>query len=259
MKFPSGVLSVLSVSTTDPFRRVPGASRAYLALRKLYTQKLNMARSHTIALGVGLCYTIAQGRLQFRWIVNLETNMFRTRGRAVKPLTVEFVRELEPNDMVLLETEKGVKPNPIRQLRDRHHALARKLAEGATPGEAAIWCGYSVSRVSILQSDPAFKELLEFYRREVNIQYRDLNGQLASIAMDATSELLDRLETEPEKISTNQLMELTKLGADRTGYGPQSSSTNLNVNVDLADRMKAARQRVEARKLDLKVIEGGTP
>jgi hypothetical protein len=48
-------------------------------------------------------------------------------------------------------------------------------------------------------------------------------------------------------------MEITKLGADRTGFGPQSSQ--LNVNVDLSGRLEAARKRVAMRKL--KVIEGG--
>ena len=54
------------------------------------------------------------------------------------------------------------------------------------------------------------------------------------------------MQAEEKKISVGQLMELTKLGADRTGHGPQSS-TNLNVRVDLADRLKAARQRVLER------------
>lgn len=167
---------------------------------------------------------------------------------------MEVIRELEAGDLVLLGAEKGSKSSPIKRLSERHHALARNLAGGMAPSEAAIVCGYSLSRVSILQDDPAFKELLSFYRSDVNAQYRDLHARLSGIALDAAEEIQVRLEEEPEKVSLAALMELTKMGADRTGFGPQSSSTNLNVNVDLAGRMEAARKRVAMRKLEL--IEG---
>lgn len=185
--------------------------------------------------------------------MDLSTEIFRTRGRAPKPLTVSVVRELDRADLVLLATEKGSKPCAIKRLTERHHALARNIASGMPPGEAGMLQGYSISRVSILQNDPAFKELLEFYREDAQRPYRDLHVRLSGLSMDAAEELSNRLEEEPEKITNNQLMELTKLGADRTGHGP--SSTSLNVNVDLAGRLEAARKRVQARKMT--VIEGG--
>jgi hypothetical protein len=185
--------------------------------------------------------------------MELNAELFRTRGRAAKPVEAAIVRELDSADMVLLSTERGVKPSAVKRLTDRHHNLARNLASGMPAGEAAVLCGYTASRVSILQNDPAFKELLEFYREDANRPYRDLHVRLSGLALDAAEELSNRLEEEPEKISIGQLTELTKLGADRTGHGPQSST--LNVNVDLAGRMEAARKRVAMRKLE--VIEGG--
>jgi hypothetical protein len=192
--------------------------------------------------------------------VELSAELFRTRGRAPKPVVAEVVRELEASDMVLLGTEKGSKPNALKRLTERHHALARSLAGGMPIGDAATLQGYTISRVSILQSDPAFKELLEFYREDAQRPYRDLHIRLAGLSMDAAEELSVRLEEDMQteeikdkKVSIGQLMEITKLGADRTGYGPQSSQ--LNVNVDLAGRLEAARKRVAMRKLT--VIEGG--
>lgn len=185
--------------------------------------------------------------------MNLETELFRTRGRAPKPITASVVRELEQSDLVLLATEKGSQASAIKRLTERHHALARNIAGGMKVSDAATFCGYTISRVSILQSDPAFKELLEFYREEANRPYRDLHHRLSGLALDAAEELSNRLEEEPDKVSIGQLVELTKMGADRTGHGPQSST--LNVNVDLAGRLEAARKRVAARKFTL--IEGG--
>lgn len=164
------------------------------------------------------------------------------------------MRELDSADMVLLSQERATKPSAIKRLTERHHNLARNLASGMAVGEAATFCGYTISRVSILQNDPAFKELLEFYREDAARPYRDLHVRLSGLALDAAEELSNRLEEEPEKISIGQLTELTKLGADRTGHGPQSS-TNLNVNIDLAGRLEAARKRVALRKFE--VIEGG--
>jgi hypothetical protein len=192
--------------------------------------------------------------------MDLSGEILRTRGRAAKPVEAEIVRELDRADLVLLTAEKGSKPSAVKRLTERHHALARCIASGMAPGEAAIVHGYTLSRVSILQGDPAFKELLEFYREDAQRPFRDMHQRLAGISMDAAEELAARLEEDMQteeikdkKISVGQLMEITKLGADRTGFGPQA--TNLNVNVDMAGRLEAARKRVAMRKLT--VIEGG--
>lgn len=180
----------------------------------------------------------------------------RTRGRAVRTVSAVTVRPLDEADILLLAAgEKGSTASPLKRLGERHHALARALAGGMKPGHAGITCGLSASRVSILQSDPAFKELVNFYREDVNAQYRDLHQRLSGLALDAAEELAERLEEDPSSVSTGQLMEVVKMGADRTGFGPQSSSLNMNVNVDMANRLKAARERVAARTLT--VIEGG--
>lgn len=184
--------------------------------------------------------------------MEIDLDSFRTRGRAARPIVAEVVRELNVNDIALLQEEKNTGGQALKRLSDRHHALARNLAEGMSPGDAAIVCGYVLSRVSILQTDPAFKELVEFYRRDIQAQYVGLHEQLSGLAKDAAAELADRLEETPEKISVGQLMELTKMGADRTGFGPQTSALNVNVNVDLASKLEAARKRVADRKL----IEG---
>lgn len=161
------------------------------------------------------------------------------------------VRELDECDIVLLQEDRGSVAPPLKRLSERHHALARCLASGMSDSEAAITCGYVASRVSILKADPAFIELLAFYRQSVDGKYLDMHGVLAGLSLDAAMELRERLEldisADEKKISVGQLMELTKLGADRTGFGPQSSQ--LNVNVDMAGRLQAARERLAQRRL----------
>jgi hypothetical protein len=182
--------------------------------------------------------------------MELEGEIFRTRGRAALPLTPVIVRELQSSDLALLGAEKGSQAPAIKRISDRHHGLARNLAAGMSEGEAAVICGLSISRVSILKADPTFKELLEFYRADVTKEYLGLHERLANVAGTALDELQTRLEDEPEKITVNQLLATVAMGADRTGFGPQSSQTNVNVNVDLASRLQAARERVRTRTIE---------
>lgn len=172
----------------------------------------------------------------------------RTRGRAAKPVAVAVERDLTPDDLEYLATiERGTTAPDVKKLRDRHHALAKCIAQGMKDGDAAIMCDYDISRVSILKGDPAFQELVAFYRKGVEEQYYGMHEKLAGIASDALSELSDRIEDKPEDFSVGQLMELTKLGADRTGHGP-STKTEVDVRHGIADKMDRARQRALAAR-----------
>jgi hypothetical protein len=176
----------------------------------------------------------------------------RLSGRAAKPLVAVELRELDTSDLALLSIERGTEAVPIKRLGERHHSLARLLAQGTSPGKAAIIVGLCNSRVSVLKSDPTFIALVEFYREKVDIAYSDMHSTLAGLSLDATLVLRERLEDNPDEITVGQLLEITKMGADRTGFGPKSSQ-DLNVNVGLASGMQAARERVEARRRTINI------
>jgi hypothetical protein len=167
----------------------------------------------------------------------------RTRGRAGAAVEVEILRDLTPGDLELLDEPRDSKPTPItKRMSERHHALARLLSSGVADWEAAAMTGYCASHISILKTDPTFKDLLHFYREKVDVQVADLHNRLSGLSIDALDELRGRLENQPESIKPHLLLEMIKVGADRTGHGP--SSTNLQVNVGLAQRLEAARKRV---------------
>lgn len=182
--------------------------------------------------------------------MDLPLDIIRTRGRAVKPLEARVVRQMTPADLMLLGEEKGSTAPPIKRLRDRHHALARNLASGMKPGDAAIICGYDPSRVSILLGDPTFRNLVDHYRESVDAQYVQLHETLSGMSLDAALILRERMEDDPDKIKVDQLIDVIKTGADRTGYGP-STKQDVNINVNLADRLQEARKRVASRQLEL--------
>lgn len=167
-------------------------------------------------------------------------------GRQTKALHAEVVRELTQSDLALLATERGITPTHVQRITDRHHALARCLASGMSATEAGLCTGYTGSRISVLRGDPSFENLIEFYRADRGAEVLDLQAKFTALAKDATTEIQERLELEPASFGLDQLLDTVKLAADRSGNGPQSKTTNLNVNVNLGDRMKAARERIAA-------------
>jgi Fe2+ transport system protein FeoA len=78
----------------------------------------------------------------------------------------------------------------------------------------------------------------------------DFRAYLAAMGIDSAEELHERLLAEPESFSIDQLQDMIKLTADRTGHGPKQ--TTVNVNVDLSARLQAARRRVA----EMPLIEG---
>lgn len=163
-------------------------------------------------------------------------------GRNSAPLTAHVIRDLDRGDIEGLMEEGQTQPQRIKKLRERHHALAKALVDGIPEGEAGIICGYTPSRVSILKSDPTFKELMEFYRTSKHDRYIELHDKIARLGEDAVDEITERLEEAPEDISIGQLIELSKMTLDRSGHGP-STTSNVNVKVGLADKLAAARKR----------------
>ena len=108
---------------------------------------------------------------------------------------------------------------------------------------------YEGSRVSILQGDPAFKELIEFYKTKVDEAFDETMEHLSGLSLDAVMELRERLESEPENFSNKELRELAKDTLDRSGYGP-SSKQEVSVTHNLGERLERARLRaLEVRKV----------
>lgn len=178
----------------------------------------------------------------------------RIGGRAKKALVLGEPQELTDDDLMRLSAPRDVEAAPIKKLRERHHALARLLAAGTAPGEAAIMCGYTASRVSILQSDPSFRELVSHYSDLRTERYFDGIQAMAELHIDAVEEIRDRLENEPEEFSIGHLLEVAKFSADRTGKGP-STKTEVDVKIGLADRLQAGYARVlAAREAGMKVV-----
>lgn len=191
--------------------------------------------------------------------LNLNIDRAAGPGRPALRLEARVDRELNPADLGLLSVVKGSVSVPLKKLSDRHHALARLLASGTPEGEAALILGYDISRVSILKQSPAFQELLALYRREVDFEFSTVLEHMAGLSRDALLEIRERLEENPEDFATKDLLAIVNDMADRTG-APRQREVKQEINVNLGDRLAAARERARAHLRaqieDAEVVEG---
>jgi hypothetical protein len=156
------------------------------------------------------------------------------RGRQPANVTSEFVRELTVADLNAPIVKTQTAP-AIKDIKDRHHALARVLATGESEGNASAITGYSQST--------AIDEV-EAYRK-----------RMVMVGQSALNELADRLEEKPETFTPGTLKDIAKDLADRVGLAPNGGgSKSVNVNISLRDAMADARARVEAHRQS-KVID----
>lgn len=176
---------------------------------------------------------------------------------SVEPLTIEDIevyrKQMESGQPL------GVQAVNIKALRHTHHRLAQMLAVGVDETVAAKLCNYSISRVSILKADPAFAELLAHYSEQTAEEWADFVATAANLSMDFLQELQKRLDENPEQFSVGQLNEALKTLADRTGHAPVTKTQNVNVNLDLGDKLRRARERANAAYIEgqARLVDGG--
>lgn len=136
----------------------------------------------------------------------------------------------------------------LKRLRDPHHRVARLFAAGLRIGEIVERTGYSYQRISTLQRDPAFQELIALNREKVNAAFEREQDEYAKLAtsnmLKAETQLAEKLEEAEENnefLPTRDLIAISRDAADRFGYGKRQM--NLNVNADFASLLEKAIQR----------------
>ncbi len=133
----------------------------------------------------------------------------------------------------------------VKRIRERHHIVAKMIARGVKIPEVAECTGWSEHQLHLLVNQtPAFQELIIHYQKEdaerevVLAEYTEL---LRKRLLMGEQLIHDRLNEEGDDLSVNELLRLVADAADRTGYSKQN--VNLNVNLDFAAALEAARKR----------------
>lgn len=177
-------------------------------------------------------------------------------GRRPKGVEVKGVRELSREEVQGMVRGRD---SPIKRFRDSHHRMARLFAAGLRVGEVAELTGYSVARVSVFHSSPAFQDLIAEKRKiEDDVareQIESYNAFILSNGIKAERKLADKLDDddENEMLSVRELLAISRDAADRVGLSKRSIQTNVNVDWAAALDRAIARSKELPRSGDLKI------
>lgn len=147
------------------------------------------------------------------------------------------VRELAEGE----EPPERVTVSP-RQMRNSHHAVAKLCARGLTSAQVSLQTGYSLTHLWVLDKDPSFQELVTFYRRDQDAVAESVESKWLLIADDYAQHMHEKLLA-GEDVPIEQAKEVFKVLADRAGFAPVQRSVNKNLNLNIGDRLDAARRR----------------
>ena len=172
------------------------------------------------------------------------------------------IREVTRADLAHLTVKRD--GNVIQTLRDNHHRIARAVASGMSNADVAGTCGVTISRVNSLRGDPAFQELVAHYRAILTDEWAQQDTVIEFMrnnALKAQAMISDKLDDAAERnefLPTRDLLGIAELGLDRTGYGKVNK--NVNINVDFAAKLEAARGRA-SRASTIRTLEAqsGSP
>lgn len=159
-------------------------------------------------------------------------------GIATRPLDAIYDRELSLEDLSGPKRDATVTTPIIKRLRTQHHHLARLLAEGRKEVEVSALTGYSQSRISILKNDPAFAELMEYYKQEAAAAFVNVHERLAALGITCLEELQARLEEDPEKFANKELRELAAMVFDRSVAPAKGVGGSAPTNVQTAIKIE---------------------
>lgn len=189
-----------------------------------------------------------------------------SQGRPPQALIADYCRDITEEDLTLVLTQPAISSQVeskgrLKKLRESHHWVARLLAHGVTSAEAMIITGMSDTRISQLQTNPAFQDLLATYRVRVaagedlgmGFQLNQID-RLKSVVADATQELHDRLDEEPESFSNQFLVHMVEKLGDRSGLAPTSRTENISLTIS-GDTLDAVKSAIDSRAKG-KVIDG---
>lgn len=134
----------------------------------------------------------------------------------------------------------------IARIRDRHHQIARFVAQGIPRDRICKVMGMTRPRLDMLvDQTPAFQELVIYYEaRKLPEQHAAIEEYVDLLERNmiaAELEMADRLAESPDKLSVSELHKISRDSADRLGFSKHS--VNLNVNVTLKDRLEGLRRR----------------
>jgi hypothetical protein len=137
-------------------------------------------------------------------------------------------------------------PADLKKVREKHHSVARLIASGGMSQRmVATITGYTEGYLSVLLNNPAMIELVEMYRIQSGAANAIITEKLKTVGGKALEKLEGKIDA--GDLNANELIQAAKLGMDRAGHGPTSSSRHVEEK-HLVDHAELTRLHNEARR-----------
>lgn len=144
------------------------------------------------------------------------------------------------------QAPKGGNSGDLSRIKEKHHTVARLMASGMQQGLVATIAGYTESYLSVLLGAPAMSELIGYYRAQHSNAAEVIAERLRHVSMGAVEKLSEKMDSD-DGLNANELLQLAKLGLDRSGHGPQSKQ-QISTETHLIDHAELKRLNREARR-----------
>lgn len=154
---------------------------------------------------------------------------------------------LSPSDVAPSEED----PSDLKKIKEKHHHVARLIADGLSQRLVANICGYTETYISILLNSPAMQELVELYRIQNGKATQVAIEKLKTVGLKALEQLDEKLEA--KELNNNELLQAAKLGLDRSGHGP-TSTHKIAAETHVFDHAKLAELNAKARRENAEYI-----
>jgi hypothetical protein len=161
---------------------------------------------------------------------------------------MEYRRDLTPEDLARLAEAPKVGVPLIQRLRATHHRQAQLLAQGKSVGEVAAIVGCTPQRLTQLQADPTFAELVTYYHDQtMAAMLQDgarLQDKIVDVGEMAVDELRDRLENEEarKRMPVGEIRKIAEFAMDRTVAPPKAapnvSAPPANVTINFGTTLR---------------------
>lgn len=194
--------------------------------------------------------------------------MIPTRGRPAVPISFEFLRPLQLEDLLRVASGTDlpyVSVQAPKRLREIHHRIAELVASGMSNVEVGRNIGCTPNRVAQLKDDPAFCNLVAYFSDQIHESTIDIRAKVEAQVIDiselALDEIQGRLETDATKIPLSELRQIASMGLDRTILPPKPAQTtppaamNVTFNMGTRDLRNGTIVEVEATEVPSEVPE----
>lgn len=156
-----------------------------------------------------------------------------SRGAMAEPLLMEITRELTESDLARAHEAPRSGVPILQRLRATHHRQAELLAQGKSLREVAAIVGCTTQRLVQLQADPAFSDLMAYYKDQIMVLALNDGARLRDKILDvgemAVDELRERMDDDAirGRMPVGEVRKIAEFAMDRTVAPPKAAPTQV--------------------------------